>query len=74
MEASLFIKRRMSADSRELAFLDILQRPGGCPEEMQHGLTTAWSKGPVNGHKPVEDSSLAGKTGFKVAQNIFNKI
>jgi len=34
MEVSFFIKRRIPADSRVPAFPDILQRPGGCPEEM----------------------------------------
>ena len=44
MEVPLFIKRRIPADGRVPAFPDTLQRPGGCPEEMQHWLITARGK------------------------------
>jgi hypothetical protein len=47
MEVLLFIKRRIPADSRVPAFPDILQRPGGCPKEMQHGFITARGKSKV---------------------------
>jgi hypothetical protein len=41
MEAPFFIKGRILLYSRGPAFPDLLQRPGGCPEEMQHGTVTA---------------------------------
>jgi hypothetical protein len=73
MEVPLFIKRRIPADGRVPAFPDTLQRPGGCPEEMQHWLITARGKCKVTyygsdtkligaEHKPCDD-------GYKPAES-----
>ncbi len=58
MEVSLFIKGRIPADSRVPAFPDILQRPGGCPEKMQHGFITARGKCKVTYYE--SDAKLIG--------------
>lgn len=63
------------ADSREPAFPDILQGPGGRPEEMQHGIITDRVKRKVtdNGsdtkligakHKPYGNGYKPAESGF----------
>ena len=75
IEVPFFIKRRILLYSREPAFPDLLQRPGGCPEEMQHGIVTARMERKVTDygsdtkligaeHKPYDDSNEPAEGSF----------
>ena len=90
-EVPFLIKGRKLLYGRKPAFPNDIQRPGGCPEKMYHGVITVWAECKVtddrghtefigtqhqangNGNEPTE-GSFPGKTGFKMAQDIINKI
>lgn len=75
MEVPFFIKGRILLYSIGPAFPDLLQRPGGCPEEMQHGIVTARMERKVTDyggdpkligaeHKPYSYGDKPAESGF----------
>lgn len=70
-----FIKGCILLYGTEPAFPNLLQRPGGCPEEMQHGIVTARMERKVTDyggdpkligaeHKPYSYDDKPAESGF----------